>query len=269
VLAILGYGVLGGAASGALAAHVELEPVIHFVAAGLLLGVTGVVMARALLGAEADAVQGGEEERGVSARGGDGGDTAAPESTRQFGGVWRNPRGALVGVIAFAAFFVEGSVDDWSGVYLHEVQGASLGFAPLAAAACGLGMATGRFRGDRLIERIGRRAALQRGALLAAVGMLGAVVAPEPVLAILGYGVLGLGVADIIPIAFTLAGNVPGVAPALSISRVTTLGYAGLFVGPPTIGFLAHITGLGWALAIAAVLLLVIATLGRSLRADD
>ena len=91
-----------------------------------------------------------------------------------------------------------------------------------------------------------------------------AVLAPDPAVAIAAYGVLGLGVATIVPIAFTLAGNAPGVPPAWAISRVTTLGYAGLFASPPIIGFVAQVTSLGVALAIPAVLLLLVAPLSRA-----
>ena len=70
-----------------------------------------------------------------------------------------------------------------------------------------------------------------------------AVLAPDPSVAIAAYGVLGLGVATIVPIAFTLAGNAPGVPPAWGISRVTTLGYAGLFSSPPVIGLVAQVDG--------------------------
>ena len=132
-------------------------------------------------------------------------------------------------MIAFCCLFAEGAVDDWSGVYLHEEQGASLAVAPLGAAACGIGMALGRFGGDAVIARLGRPATLSRASLIAGAGMSLAVLAPSPGIAIAGYGVLGLGVATIVPIAFTLAGTKEGVPPAWGISRVTTLGYAGLF----------------------------------------
>jgi fucose permease len=143
-------------------------------------------------------------------------------------------------------------------VYLHEEQGASLGIAPLGAAACGAGMAVGRFAGDAVIARYGRPATLWRASLVAGAGMTLAVLAPTPGVAIAGYGVLGLGVATIVPIAFTLAGNTTGVPPAWAISRVTTLGYAGLFSSPPVIGLVARSTGLAVALAIPAVLLLLV-----------
>ena len=129
-------------------------------------------------------------------------------------------------------------------------------------------MAIGRFGGDAVIARWGRPATLSRASLVAGAGMLLAVLAPSPAVAIAGYGVLGLGVATIVPIAFTLAGNTAGVPPAWAISRVTTLGYAGLFMSPPVIGLVAHATGLAVALAIPAALLALVGPLSRRTRDD-
>jgi hypothetical protein len=92
------------------------------------------------------------------------------------------------------------------------------------------------------------------------------VLAPSPGVAIAAYFVLGLGVATIVPIAFTLAGTAPGVRPAWAISRVTTIGYAGLFSSPPVVGLVAHATSLAFALAIPAVLLLLVVPLSRMAR---
>ena len=240
-------GVLIGAGVGALAAHAELDPLVHFSAAAFVLGASGVVASRSLLGAEADTEH-------------------APDDTDRPLRLLSHPGLIALGVIAFCCFFAEGAVDDWSGVYLHEEQGASLGIAPLAAAACGAGMAIGRFGGDAVIARFGRPATLWRSALVAGFGMTLAVLAPSPGVAIAAYFVLGLGVATIVPIAFTLAGTAPGVRPAWAISRVTTLGYAGLFASPPVVGLVAQATNLAVALAIPAVLLLLIVPLSRATR---
>ena len=239
-------GVLVGAVVGAAAAHADVDPLVHFAVAALVLSVAGVWGSFALLGEEADAPASHEDARDVPLR------------------LLRHPRLIALGVIAFCCLFAEGAVDDWSGVYLHEEQGASLGLAPLAAAACGLGMAIGRFGGDAVIARLGRQVTLTWAALVAGAGMTLAVLAPDPGIAIAAYGILGLGVATIVPIAFTLAGNAPGIPPAWAISRVTTLGYAGLFSSPPVIGFVAQATSLTVALAIPAVLLLLVAPLSRA-----
>ena len=125
-------------------------------------------------------------------------------------------------------------------------------------------MAIGRFGGDAVIARFGRPATLWWASLVAGAGMTLAVLAPAPGVAIAAYFVLGLGVATIVPIAFTLAGTQPGVPPAWAISRVTTLGYAGLFASPPMVGLVAQATSLTAALAIPAVLLLLVAPLSRA-----
>jgi fucose permease len=241
-------GVLAGAAVGAVAAHADVEPLVHFAVAAVVLAALGVWGSLALLGEEADAPAPHDEAEDIPLR------------------LARHPRLIALGVIAFCCLVAEGAVDDWSGVYLHEEQGASLGVAPLAAAACGAGMAIGRFGGDAVIARLGRPATLTWASLVAGAGMTLAVLAPEPGVAIAAYGLLGLGVATIVPIAFTLAGNAPGIPPAWGISRVTTLGYAGLFSSPPVIGLVAQVTSLTFALAIPAALLLLVAPLSRVVR---
>jgi fucose permease len=244
--AMYSVGVLVGAFLGALAADLDVDPLLHFAVAAACLATLGVIGSWPLLGAEADA-----------AAEHDGARSDVPLRLA------RHPWLIALGLIAFCCLFAEGAVDDWSGVYLHEEQGASLGLAPLAAAACGAGMAIGRFGGDAVIARYGRPATLWRASLIAGAGMTLAVLAPTPAVAIGGYGVLGLGVATIVPIAFTLAGNTAGVPPAWAISRVTTLGYAGLFSSPPAIGLVAEATSLTVALAIPAALLLLVAPLSR------
>jgi fucose permease len=244
-------GVLAGASAGALAAHLGLAPTGHFAVAAVCLAIIGATAARSLLGAEADVATERDEAH-----------AGADVPLR----LVRHPWLIALGLIAFCCLFAEGAVDDWSGVYLREVQGASLGVAPLAAAACGTGMAIGRFTGDAVIARLGRPTTLLRASLVAGTGMTVAVLAPSPAVAIAGYGVLGLGVATIVPIAFTLAGNTAGVPPAWAISRVTTLGYAGLFSSPPVVGLVAQFAGLAAALAIPAVLLLLVALLSRVTR---
>jgi hypothetical protein len=85
--------------------------------------------------------------------------------------------------------------------------------------------------------------------------------------AIAGYGILGLGVAPIVPIALTLAGGTSGVPPVWAVSRVTVIGYAGLFGSPPVIGLIAEAASLAAALVVPAILLALVAPLSRAARA--
>jgi MFS family permease len=96
--------------------------------------------------------------------------------------------------------------------------------------------------------------------------MFVAVLAPTPAVAIAAYAILGLGVAVIVPIMFTLAGNTQGARPEWAMGRFTMMGYSGLFAGPPVIGFVAHRCGLGLALSVPAVLLASIVPLAFALK---
>jgi fucose permease len=246
-------GMLFGAVVGAGAAHADVDPRLHFVAAAACLGALGIWQARSLLGPEADVPLRSADEDVAQG-------TARPRLAD-------HPYLWVIGAIALCSLFAEGAVDDWSGVYLHEAQDASFAVAPLGTAACAIGMAVGRFCGDAVIARHGRQATLWRTSLVAAAGMTLAVVAPTPAVAIAGYGILGLGVATIVPIALTLAGNTNGVPPVWAVSRVTVIGYAGLFGSPPVIGLLAEATSLAAALIVSAVLLALVAPLSLVSRA--
>lgn len=95
--------------------------------------------------------------------------------------------------------------------------------------------------------------------LIAAIGLLVSALTPWRALALPGFVLIGLGAANIVPVMFSAAGRVPNVAPAVSIAAVTTIGYAGLLLGPALIGFIAHGTSLPAALAVVAGLLLLVA----------
>ena len=242
--AMFSIGLLVGGAIGALAAHAELDPLVHFAVAGALLAILGFAAGLGLLGAEADAI-------------------AEPDDSAPPTRLSKHPFLVAVGIIAMCAFLAEGAVDNWSAVYLHESLGASFGLAPLGAAACGAAMGAARLGGDAVIERFGRRSTLWWTALLAGAGMVLAVLAPVPGVAIAGFAVFGLGVAAIVPIAFTLGGNVAGVPTIWAISRITTLAYVGLLSGPPAIGFVAQATSLEVALCIPVALMALVAALSR------
>jgi fucose permease len=246
-------GMLFGAVVGAGAAHADVDPRLHFIAAAACLAGLGTWAGRSLLGPEAD----------VPVRAADADVPAGVARPR----LADHPYLWVIGAIALCSLFAEGAVDDWSGVYLHEAQDASFAVAPLGTAACSIGMAVGRFCGDAVIGRHGRQPTLWRASLVAAAGMTLAVVAPTPAVAIAGYGVLGLGVAPIVPIALTLAGSTSGVPPVWAVSRVTVIGYAGLFGSPPVIGLIAEAASLAAALVVPAILLALVAPLSRAARA--
>ena len=127
-------------------------------------------------------------------------------------------------------------------------------------------MLVGRLTGDAVIERLGRRRALS-GAAVAGAAVLGlAVLVPSSVAAIVAFAVLGVLLATIVPSAFSMSGGVTGVAPAWTISRLTTVGYVGSFASPVIIGLVADASGLTVALLLPAVLLLAVWPAARATR---
>lgn len=248
---VYSVGVLVGAAFGAGAAALGVVPVAHFAVATCLLGLVAVFGARDLLGRSADVA--------VDA-------TTGSSIAHRRPRLREHPTLIAIGVVAFCSLFAEGAADNWSGVFLHQVEHASYGLAPLGTAMVGVGMAIGRFAGDGVIARWGRAKTLLWASLVASAGIVLAVVGGSIPAALAGYAVFGLGVATIVPISFTVAGNTSGVAPAWALSRVSTMAYVGQLSSPAIIGLVAHTTGLSWALAIPAMLLVLVAPLSRVAR---
>jgi len=246
---VYSVGVLVGALLGSVAAGLGVDPLAHFTFAACLFTVVTVVGTRDLLGRSADHVTDSKAQE----------PSTAPKGIR----LREHPLLIAIGVVAFCSFFAEGAVDNWSGVFLHEVRHSSFAVAPLGTALTGIGMAAGRFSGDAVISRWERRRTLLCGSLVASAGMALTLVGGSIATTLAGYAVFGLGVATIVPIAFTIAGNTAGVPPAWALSRASTLGYTGQLSSPALIGLVAHVTSLSLALAIPAVLLLAVVPLSR------
>ena len=180
----------------------------------------------------------------------------------------RPTRGLLgLGMLALCALLAEGAIGDWSAVYLMDSRGASQSVAAAGFAAFSLAMAGGRFAGDHVARRLGAACLLRLSGALAAGGLLLALIVKEPVIAITGFGLVGLGIANLIPVIFSAAGRAYAVAPGHGLAAVATTGYVGFLAGPPAIGLAAEVAGLPVALGIVA---LACAAVGIAARlADD
>lgn len=161
------------------------------------------------------------------------------------------PRGrlALLGLLGGLGFVVEGAVYDWSVLFLNTERGATQQTAALAYASFSAAMAATRFAGDRMRARWSSLALLRGGAALAAAALALVLVSQSVWLALAGFALVGVGLANIVPVLFSAAAQVPGVAPAHGISAVASVGYCGFMVGPSLIGFVAHGSSLTAALA--------------------
>lgn len=162
------------------------------------------------------------------------------------------PKGLLlvIGLLIFAGMTAEGVMYDWCVLYLKQDVGmpqaqAALGYAGFSAA-----MALSRFGGDALRARFSETVLLLTGALLAAVAMAVVLLVGTPWVALVGFALVGAGLAPVAPILFNAATRVPGVSRAAAIASVTSIGYSGFMIGPPLIGGIAKATSLSVALAV-------------------
>lgn len=175
----------------------------------------------------------------------------------------------LLGIIALFCMVPEGAVLDWSALYLSQEKAASVALSGFGFAAFSATMATMRFAGDFVRDWLGAVRTLRVCTVFAIVGMLTAALAPNAEIAILGFALCGIGISNMVPIAFSAAGNIPGLQPGIGISVVTTLGYSGMLVAPSAIGFAAEHIGFSPVLMALPALLLVVLALSSLARYAD
>jgi predicted MFS family arabinose efflux permease len=181
----------------------------------------------------------------------------------------RSPSVYVIGLMALLCMNSEGAVLDWGALYLRQELGADLATAGFAFAAFAGAMAAMRFLGDGVRNRLGAVTTFRISGVVAAAGMLVAGLAPWPWLAIAAFAVSGLGIANMVPILFSAAGNQPGVQPGAGMSVVTTMGYSGILVAPSVIGFVGEKTGFAPVFVAVAVLLVAVFLMaGLTRRAD-
>ena len=188
--------------------------------------------------------------------------TMLPERHASTGALFKRPprRLLLVGFVALCALISEGAAGDWSGVFIKDNIGGTAQQAALAITFLSATMAGVRLAGDRLMQILGPARLVSLGAAVSALGMLMAIVIAQPVAAIVGFGLVGMGVAATYPIALRAAGSQPGIASGVGIAAVATMGSAGVMAAPPLIGSVAGAAGLRVALGMVVVLLVILAT---------
>ena len=191
--------------------------------------------------------------------------TMLPDRHAEGGGRLQLPTGPLLllGALALCGLMAEGSATDWSGVYLQRTMNASEGVAGLAVTTFAGSMAIARLAGDRLAVALGSARLVSGGAALATLGLALALAVQVPAVAIVGFGMMGLGLAAVVPTLFRAAGSQPGIPASVGIAAVSTMGYAGGLIGPPVIGTVARAATLRGSLLIILVLLVVLTLAGR------
>ncbi len=197
-------------------------------------------------------------------------DPPAPaEKAERKGSLPLQPLPWILGCMALFSMVPEGAVLDWGAFYVRQELGADLIVSGFAFAAFSGTMALMRFLGDLVRDRFGAVKTLRGSAILALVGMLFAGLAVHPYMAIAGFALCGLGIANMVPIAFSAAGNIPGMASGVGLSVATFMGYSGLLAAPSIIGFVAEHVGFAPVFLTLPVLLLVVLLLSGLARYAD
>ncbi|CUU25751.1 putative MFS-type transporter (plasmid) [Duffyella gerundensis] len=173
----------------------------------------------------------------------------------------------IVAVLCFFIFLIEGAMLDWSAIFMATERGMALHHAGFGFAIYSIAVAIGRLYGDRIINRIGGTKVLTGGGLLAAGALSVLLVSTSVPLALGAIFFIGLGLANIIPLLFTTAGNQPELSADVAIPAVTLVGYSGLLAGPALIGFSAHWVGLSATFVAGVFILLAVALSARQVMA--
>ena len=233
------FGGMLGAAFAALTHAFDLDPRIAVPIASAILLLTLVVSARRI----------------------GGGSAAAGDDTPSFALPSRGV--VLLAIICLLVMVTEGAMADWGGLYLRQDLGASAALAALAYSFFTAGMTVGRVVGDWINHRIGAVALLRWGALLTGLPLGAMLLVGQPAAALAGLFLVGLGVANGVPLMFSAAGRQPDTPPGPGIAAVSSMGSLGFLAGPPVIGFIADASSLPWALALLILGALVVFALAK------
>ncbi|MEU4081759.1 MFS transporter [Streptomyces venezuelae] len=225
-------GALIGSAAGTVAAHLGGDARLHHLIAALVLTALGLLFCQGVLDMRS---------------------TPDEEAPPRFS---LPPKSALViGAVGFCAVFAEGASLDWSAVYLRDELGTSAGLAAASTTAFALTMTVARLAGDRVVDRFGAVRTVRVGGAVATLGGVLVVLAPHAALAMAGFGLIGLGVAVVVPLAFAAAGR-SGPNPSQAIAGVATITYTSGLIAPSAIGGIADATSLVFSFGLVTLLAL-------------
>lgn len=216
-----------GALVGLLMVNLHIKPHLHFIIILLLSWANVFINHKHLVGGKPEAAQ----------------------TRRPF---FIKPEGVLLqlGIIAFCAMATEGAMFDWSGVYFREIVLAPHSLVVLGYASFMVMMATGRFLGDYVITKIGRKRTMQLSGLIIFSGMALSVLFPYVITATIGFMMVGLGTATNIPSVYSVAGKNKKVSAGVALAMVSSVSYFGFLMGPPLIGYISQLSSLRYSYAV-------------------
>jgi len=166
------------------------------------------------------------------------------------------PKGNLLIMVLISVCInmTEGSMSDWAALFMQDVVQSSPYYVAWGLTSYSAMMALGRFFGDGIIPLIGRNRVLFIGALTSIVGLMIVIFLPYTFTAIVGFGLVGLGVSCGAPILYASATNFPDIPNGGGLAIMNTFAMGGFLFGPVIIGFISQASSLRVGFGLVAVL---------------
>ena len=175
----------------------------------------------------------------------------------------------LLGIIGFCSMASEGIMFDWSGVYFKDIVKAPGPLIVVGYTSFMIMMASGRFLGDRLINRFGRKTVMQISGVMISFGLYMAVIFPYIIPCTIAFMIVGLGVSTVIPTLYSIAGKHPTIPTGEALTAVSSVSFLGFLMGPPVIGHISEIFGLQFSFAFIGMFGILIAFLVKRVKAME
>lgn len=190
-----------------------------------------------------------------------------PEKKKTF----RKPDKSLIllGVIGFCTMASEGIMFDWSGVYFKDIVKAPGSLIVIGYTSFMIMMASGRFFGDRLINKFGRKTVMQISGVMISFGLYMAVIFPYIIPCTIAFMIVGLGVSTVIPTLYSIAGKHPTIPTGEALTAVSSVSFLGFLIGPPVIGHISELFGLQFSFAFIGIFGILIAFLVKRVKAIE
>lgn len=221
-----------GALIGLLAGALKLSPAYHFAIISAISFMATYANVKYLVGDSTPKASGGEKKKFFS----------KPD-----------PLILQLGIIGFFAMSCEGAMFDWSGVYFKDIVGAQGAWISLGYVCFMVMMAAGRFVGDKIVAKTGKKKIMQLNGIMIMTGLLIAVFFPYIPTAAFGFLLVGLGVSTNIPNVYSLVGQQQRMSPSAALAAISSISYLGFLLGPPLIGYISEILNLRISYALIAV----------------
>ncbi|WP_316858449.1 MFS transporter [uncultured Cohaesibacter sp.] len=233
-----------GAASGFLAIKLQATPTVHFLVAGAL--ILALTLPFAFIPWESPRHKKKEGEKSH---------------------IFILPKGVmiLVGLLGLCAGIGEGAMGDWSAIFLVQVALVDESHAALGFACFSVTMVAARLAGDMIIAKLGAVKTAKLSGLVVTMGSLLAITAATFPAILIGFAMMGLGYASLVPLIFSRAAMDDQMSPGTAIASVATFGYGGGLIGPVVIGFLADLFSIRWAFVLLSCLAVMIVILAPNL----